>query len=315
MESRVCCSLKTVSSMYPAKNVCLPYPLANTHQVMRRLLHREPLISSLSPKGSFAMEFLGNFQTKLVSGMSDIGRATMLTFSTFRAIFKRPFEVNTLFKQFYHIGVKAIPVVLITGTVVGFVAAVQAFYQLKAMSAEGMIGGFVAISVVKELAPMLSAFVMAARVGTGFAAELGTMKVTEQIDALRSMAVSPVKYLVVPRVIACALMLPILVVFADVAGIMGGLVMSMHLGLSGSFFIRQAGEMLLVADVLGGIIKGFTFGIIMAVVGCYRGIYVSESAGAEGVGRATSSSAVNSFIGIIIADFLLNYGIYSALGV
>lgn len=261
------------------------------------------------------MELLGNFQTKLILGVSDIGRMVMLTFSTLRAIFKRPFEMNTLFKQFYHIGVKAIPVVLITGTVVGFVAAVQAFYQLKAMSAEGMIGGFVAISVVKELAPMLSAFVMAARVGTGFAAELGTMKVTEQIDALRSMAVSPVKYLVVPRVIACALMLPILVVFADVAGIMGGLVMSMHLGLTGSFFIRQAGEMLLAADVLGGIIKGFIFGIIMAVVGCYKGISVSESAGAEGVGQATSSSAVNSFIGIILADLLLNYGIYTALGI
>ena len=196
--------------MYPAKNVCLPYPLANTHQVMQRLLHRELLISSLSPKDSFVMEFFGNFQTKLTSGVNDIGRATMLTFSTLRAIFKRPFEVNTLFKQFYHIGVKAIPVVLITGTVVGFVAAVQAFYQLKAMSAEGMIGGFVAISVVKELAPMLSAFVMAARVGTGFAAELGTMKVTEQIDALRAMAASPVKYLVVPRFLACVIMLPIL---------------------------------------------------------------------------------------------------------
>ena len=204
---------------------------------------------------------------------------------------------------------------LITGTVVGLVSAVQAFYQLKAMSAEGMMGGFVAISVVKELAPMLAAFVMAARVGTGFAAELGTMKVTEQIDALRAMAINPVKYLVVPRVLSCALMLPILIVFADVAGIMGGLAMSVHLGLTGSFFIRQAGEMLLAMDVLGGLIKGFTFGIIMAVVGCYRGMSVSESAGAEGVGVATSSSAVNSFIAIIIADFILNYGIYAVVGV
>ena len=106
-----------------------------------------------------------------------------------------------------------------------------------------------------------------------------------------------------------------MIVFADVAGIMGGLAMSVHLGLTGSFFIRQAGEMLLAMDVLGGLIKGFTFGIIMAVVGCYRGMSVSESAGAEGVGVATSSSAVNSFIAIIIADFILNYGIYAVVGV
>jgi len=261
------------------------------------------------------MEFMENFQVKLVSGVSDIGRASILTLSTFRAIFKRPYEVTPLFKQLYYVGVKALPVVIITGIVVGFVSAVQAFYQLKAMSAEGMIGGFVAISVVKELAPMLAAFVMAARVGTGFAAELGTMKVTEQIDALRAMAISPVKYLVVPRVLACAFMLPILIVFADVAGILGGLAMSMHLGLTGSFFIRQASEMLLAGDVLAGLIKGLTFGIIMAVIGCYRGVSVSESAGAEGVGQATSSSAVNSFIAIIIADFLLNYGIYTILGI
>lgn len=261
------------------------------------------------------MEFMESFQVKLVSGVSDIGRAAILTLSTFRAIFRRPFEWTPLFKQFYYVGVRAIPVVIITGVVVGFVSAVQAFYQLKAISAEGMIGGFVAISVVKELAPMLAAFVMAARVGTGFAAELGTMKVTEQIDALRAMAVSPVKYLVVPRVLACAFMLPILIVFADVAGILGGLAMSVHLGLTGSFFIRQASDMLLAGDVLAGLIKGFSFGIIMAVVGCYRGISVSESAGAEGVGQATSSSAVNSFIGIILADFLLNYGIYTILGI
>jgi phospholipid/cholesterol/gamma-HCH transport system permease protein len=304
-----------VSSMNSAENVCLPYPLANVRQIVRRLSHHELLISSLSPEDNFAMEFFEDFQTRLILGVSDIGRAAMLTMSTFRAIFKRPYEVSPLFKQLYYVGVKALPVVLITGTVVGLVSAVQAFYQLKAMSAEGMMGGFVAISVVKELAPMLAAFVMAARVGTGFAAELGTMKVTEQIDALRAMAISPVKYLVVPRVLACALMLPILIVFADVAGIMGGLAMSVHLGLTGSFFIRQAGEMLLAMDVLGGLIKGFTFGIIMAVVGCYRGMSVSESAGAEGVGVATSSSAVNSFIAIIIADFILNYGIYAVMGV
>ena len=259
------------------------------------------------------MGLLEGFRNKLTLGVNDIGRASMLTFSTFRVLFKRPYELTPLFKQLYNIGVKALPVVLITGTVVGLVSAIQAFYQLKALSAQGMIGGFVSVSVIKELAPMLTAFVTAARVGTGFAAELGTMKVTEQIDALRAMATSPVKYLVVPRFLACAIMLPLLIVFADVAGILGGLFMSVYLGMTGSFFIRQAEKFLFAGDVLAGLIKGMTFGIIIALVGCYRGL--SASGGAEGVGRVTASAAVNSFILIIIADFLLNYGIYAVLGV
>jgi len=259
------------------------------------------------------MELLESFRNKLSLGVNDIGRASTLAFSTSRELFKRPYELAPLFKQLYNIGVKALPVVLITGTVVGLVSAIQAFYQLKAMSAQGMIGGFVSVSVIKELAPMLTAFVTAARVGTGFAAELGTMKVTEQIDALRAMATSPVKYLVVPRFLACAIMLPILIVFADVAGILGGLVMSVYLGMTGSFFIQQAEKFLFVGDVLAGLVKGMTFGFIIALVGCHRGL--SASGGAEGVGLATASSAVNSFILIIIADFLLNYGIYAVLGV
>lgn len=252
-------------------------------------------------------------RNKLTSGVNDIGRASMLAFSAFRMLFKRPYEFAPLFKQFYHVGVKALPVVLITGAVAGLVSAVQAFYQLKAMSAQGMIGGFVSASVIKELAPMLTAFVMAARVGTGISAELGTMKVTEQIDALRAMATSPVKYLVVPRLLACAIMLPILIVFADVAGIMGGLLMSVYLGMTGSFFIQQATKFLFPGDIIAGLIKGMTFGIIIAMVGCHRGL--SASGGAEGVGRATASSAVNSFILIIVADFFLNYGIYAVLGI
>lgn len=266
----------------------------------------------LLKEADLAMEFLEGVWNKLTSGVSGVGRASMLTSSTFRALFKRPYELSPLFSQLYHVGVKAIPVVLITGTVAGLVSAVQAFYQLKAMSAQGMMGGFVSVSVIKELAPMLTAFVMAARVGTGFAAELGTMRVTEQIDALRAMATNPVKYLVVPRLLACAIMLPALIVFADIAGVLGGLFMSIYLGMTGSFFIQQAEKFVFPSDIFAGLVKGMTFGIIIALVGCYRGLYASG--GAEGVGRATASSAVNSFILIIVADFFLNYGIYAVLG-
>ena len=258
------------------------------------------------------MELLADFRSRLASEVCDVGRASMLTSATFRMVFKRPYELAPLFKQLYHVGVKALPVVLITGAVVGLVSAVQAFYSLKELSAQGMIGGFVTLSVIKELAPMLTAFVTAARIGTSFAAELGTMKVTEQIDALRAMATSPIKYLVVPRFLACAIMLPILIIFADVAGIIGGLLMSMYLGIPGVFFMAQAEKFLLPGDVFAGLIKGMAFGTIIALVGCHRGL--SALGGAEGVGRSTASSAVNSFILIILADFFLNYAIYAVLG-
>lgn len=256
---------------------------------------------------------LGSLRSNFVAGVIDAGNIFKLSLKVFIAIFKRPFELSLIFKQFYYIGVKALFVVLITGTVIGFVSAIQAFYQLKAMSAQGMIGGFVALMVVKELAPMLTGFVMAARVGTGFAAELGTMKVTEQIDALRAMATDPIKYLVVPRMLGCAIMLPVLVVFANVAGILGGYMMSVYLGMTGHFFLEEVSKFLFPGDVLAGLIKGMTFGIIIALVGCYRGLYALG--GAEGVGLATSASAVNSFILIIVADFFLNYGIYAVLGI
>lgn len=259
------------------------------------------------------MGYLEGFRNKLTLSVNDVGRASMLTFSTFRVIFKPPYELALIFKQLYYVGVKALSVVIMTGAVVGLVSAIQAFYQLKAMSAQGMIGGFVSATVIKELAPMLTAFVTAARVGTGISAELGTMKVTEQIDALRAMATSPVKYLVVPRLLACAIMMPILVVFADVAGIIGGYLMSVYLGMTGSFYLQEAMRFLLPGDIIAGLIKGMTFGIIIAMVGCYKGL--SAAGGAEGVGRATASSAVNSFLLIIIADFFLNYGIYAVLGV
>ena len=259
------------------------------------------------------MKLLSRLHSKLASGVSHIGSASMLTFSTFRMIFMRPYELASLFKQLYYVGVKALLVVVVTGIVVGLVSAVQAFYQLKALSAQGMIGSFVTLTIVKELGPMLTAFVTAARVGTGIAAELGTMKVTEQIDALRAMATSPVKYLVVPRFLACVIMLPALIIFADVAGIIGGMIMSVYMGMPRVFFLVQAEKFLFPGDILAGLIKGVVFGAIIAIVGCYSGL--SASGGAEGVGRSTASSAVNSFLLIIVADFFLNYGIYAVLGV
>jgi len=254
-----------------------------------------------------------NFINRLSEGIGGVGKMSMLVFSTFRELFIFPQETAEIGKQLYETGVRSLIVVIITGTISGFVGAVQAFYQLKPISAQGMMGGFVAVLVLKELAPMLTAFVMAARVGTGFAAELGTMKVTEQIDALRAMATSPIKYLVVPRLVACAVMVPILIIFADVAGILGGLFISLSFGINSGVFYQQFQKYFYVGDIIGGVIKGVVFGSIIAMVGCYRGLYTTG--GAEGVGRATAISAVHSFVLIIVADFFLNYLINAILDV
>jgi phospholipid/cholesterol/gamma-HCH transport system permease protein len=256
------------------------------------------------------LKIFGNRGTDILGG---VGRASMLLFATFIEIIKPPLELSEIGKQMYETGVRSLFVVLITGMISGFVGAVQAFYQLKAISAQGMMGNFVAVLVLKELSPMLTGFVMAARVGTGFAAELGTMKVTEQIDALRAMATSPIKYLVVPRLIACAIMLPILITFANVTGILGGLFISLSFGVTSGVFFQQFQKAFFVGDIIGGLIKGVVFGTIIAMVGCYRGL--NTTGGAEGVGRATSISAVNSFVLIIASDFILNYFINAFLDV
>jgi len=256
------------------------------------------------------LKILGNRVTDILGG---VGRSSMLLFATFIELFKPPLELSEIGKQMYEAGVKSLFVVLITGMISGFVGAVQAFYQLKAISAQGMMGNFVAVLVLKELSPLLTGFVMAARVGTGFAAELGTMKVTEQIDALRAMATSPIKYLVVPRLVACAIMVPILITFANVTGILGGLFISLSFGVTSGVFFQQFQKAFFVGDIIGGLIKGVAFGTIIAMVGCYKGL--NTTGGAEGVGRATSISAVNSFVLIIASDFILNYLINAFLDV
>jgi phospholipid/cholesterol/gamma-HCH transport system permease protein len=245
--------------------------------------------------------------------LGGVGRASILLFATFRELFKPPYEISEIGKQLHETGVKSLIVVLITGLVAGFVGAVQGFYQLKAISAQGMMGNFVAVLVLKELSPLLTGFVMAARVGTGFAAEIGTMKVTEQVDALSAMATSPVNYLVIPRLIACLIMLPLLIIYADVTGIIGGYFISLSFGVTSGIFFQQFQKYFFVGDIIGGIIKGVAFGIIIAMVGCYRGL--NTTGGAEGVGKATSISAVHSFVLIIVADFILNYFINAILDV
>jgi phospholipid/cholesterol/gamma-HCH transport system permease protein len=184
------------------------------------------------------------------------------------------------------------------------VLAFQTAYQLSKMSAQIYIANLVSLSILRELGPVLTALVIAGRIGAAIAAQIGTMKVTEQIDALQSLAASPIKYLVTPRLIALCCMLPLLTVYADLVGIIGGYIVSVYeLNISSQMYIRLTFSALVLKDFFTGLLKAFLFGIIIAVISCYEGLHATG--GAEGVGKATTDAVVRSFILIVAVDCLV----------
>ena len=202
------------------------------------------------------------------------------------------------------IGVRSVPVVMITGAFVGMTLAVQAFDQLAGMGLEEHLGVLINISVVKELGPVLAAVMLAGRVGGALTAELGTMNVTEQIDAIRSMGTDPIRYLVVPRLLACLLLTPVLIIYADLMGVVGGALVSfLQLGINSSAYWDFSAAGVELWDVAIGVIKGFFFGGAFAVISCYKGFNCKE--GAHGVGQACTDAFVASFISILALDFAL----------
>jgi phospholipid/cholesterol/gamma-HCH transport system permease protein len=206
--------------------------------------------------------------------------------------------------QMLLIGVRSVPVIMITGAFVGMTLAIQAYDQLAGMGLEEHLGVLINISVVKELGPVLAAVMLAGRVGGALTAELGTMKVTEQIDAIDSMGTDPVKHLVSPRVLACILLTPALIIYADLLGAIGGWFVSvvlLHINDRAYWSFSASGVELW--DVACGVIKGFFFGCAIAVISCYKGFNCKE--GARGVGQACTEAFVMSFITILVLDFAL----------
>jgi len=222
-----------------------------------------------------------------------------------------PLKGKRIIQQMAVIGWESLPIVSLIALFIGIVLALQSAYQLQKLSADIYIPSLVSLSVTREIGPVITALVVAGRVGAAIAAELGTMKVTEQIDALETLAANPVKYLVVPRFVATTLMLPILTIYADYIGILGGYLFGVYkLGIGSSLYWRMTYEPLFLKDVFTGLIKSFIFGMIIAIIGCYEGFRVRG--GAEGVGRATTLSVVTSFILIIAADCLFTTLFYFA---
>ncbi|KAB2964693.1 MAG: ABC transporter permease [Thermoanaerobaculia bacterium] len=220
-----------------------------------------------------------------------------------------PYDLRQLVRQMVRVGVDSLPVVLLTALFTGMVMALQTFSTLKRVNAEGFVGTLVALSMVRELAPVISSLLIAGRCGSAMGAELGTMRVTEQIDALEVLATDPVHYLMVPRVWATVFMLPLLIVVADAVGIAGGYVISvLYFGANPVTYMENTFRFMDVEDVTSGLIKAAVFGLIVSVVGCQKGYFTRG--GAEGVGQATTRAVVLASIAILISDFFLTKILY-----
>jgi phospholipid/cholesterol/gamma-HCH transport system permease protein len=236
--------------------------------------------------------------------VSDVGDVAIFSALTFAWMFRRRHSWSVLVPNFYAIGVSSVPVVAITGTFIGMVLAVQAHSQFAMMGLATRLGSVINISLVKELGPVLAATMLAGRVGSAMAAELGTMRVTEQIDALSALGTNPIYYLVVPRFLACVLLIPLLTLMGDFMGVIGGAVVSTQILNIDSFaYWMHTRDFVDSLDIFAGVFKSYFFGAAIALVSCHRGF--NSKAGAEGVGLAATEAFVLSFIAILVLDFVL----------
>ena len=248
--------------------------------------------------------YFSNLGRKETSLFRTIGEVILLFVSTLSWLFKSRPRWNHIVTQMLYIGYESIPIVLLTAVFIGMIMVLQTGYQLTKFGATLYAGGIAAIALAREIAPVFTAFSIAARVGASIAAEIGTMRVTEQIDALETLATDPVQYLVVPRFVAAVLVVPLLTILALFIGIMGGMVVgATNLGISTQLYLNNTRDFLVLRDIYSGLIKTVIFAGIVAIMGCYEGF--KTSGGAEGVGRATRNAVVASIILIIISDYFL----------
>ncbi|WP_461210311.1 MlaE family ABC transporter permease [Desulfocurvus sp. DL9XJH121] len=247
------------------------------------------------------LEWLGRWT---LDAVSEMGRMMLLMAEACAWLARPPWRVRLFFKQMEFVGVRSLFVVCLTSLFTGMVLALQTYYAFRMFSAESLVGATVALSMTRELGPVITALMVTGRAGSAIAAEIGTMRVTEQVDALTVMAVSPVQYLVTPRVLAGVFMLPLLTVVADFIGVVGGYLVGVKtLGINSGLFMNKIYELVKTDDILEGMYKAAVFGGILALVGCYKGFYTSG--GAEGVGRATTESVVLSSVLILASDYVL----------
>lgn len=260
-------------------------------------LHAENIMAPVA-------NFLGVIGRVFLAFLRHTGRLVLFTGRAIFHCFQPPFYWRTLLRQMVEIGYYSLPVVGLTAIFSGMVLALQSHTGFARFSAEGAVATIVVISMTRELGPVLAGLMVAGRIGAAMAAEIGTMRVTEQIDALTTLSTNPFKYLIAPRLLAGLLMLPCLVLVADVVGVFGGyLIGTYKLGFNPANYISRTWEFLEPMDVISGLVKASVFGFLIALMGCYNG-YQSRG-GAQGVGQATRNAVVTASILILVSNYLI----------
>jgi phospholipid/cholesterol/gamma-HCH transport system permease protein len=250
--------------------------------------------------------YIGRFT---LESLQNLGDFAIFCFNIIYWLIRRPIYVGQYFKQMEFIGVKSLSVVLLTGIFTGMVSALQTHYGFRLFGAESLVGSTTTLGLFRELGPVLSALMVTARAGSAMTAEIGTMRVTEQVDALTVMGVNPFQYLVIPRIVAAIVMMPMLALVFNAIGVFGSyLVGVVLLNIDKGVFMARIADYVYLSDLMTGLTKATFFGLILATVGCYKGY--TTSGGAEGVGKSTTGSVVISSVSILIADYFLTAIMY-----
>ncbi len=243
-----------------------------------------------------------------INFIQDLGRIALFFTKGFVLIFSLPLQINKVLQQVYFIGMKSIFVICLTGAFTGMVLGLQGYYLLVKYGSTGVLGSAVALSLIREMGPVLTAIMVIARGGSAMAAEIGIMRISEQIDALETMDIDPIRFLVSPRIAAALISFPLLTALFDVVGILGGyLTGSVLLGLNPGLYFARVESSVAMVDVTGGFIKSLVFAVIVVSICCYHGYYTHtrDEFGAKGVSQSTTSAVVLSCVLVLIADYAL----------
>ncbi|HXQ42467.1 MAG TPA: ABC transporter permease [Candidatus Udaeobacter sp.] len=242
--------------------------------------------------------------------LEQIGRIALFAIEAIGLAFRPPFRLRLIGRQLIDVGYYSLPVVGLTAIFTGMVLVLQSYTGFTRFNAEAAIPNVVVISLTRELGPVLAGLMVAGRIGAAMAAEIGTMRVTEQIDALSTLSTNPIKYLVVPRLVAGLIALPLLVAVADIIGVFGGYVIAIYkLGFNSSAYIKNTVDFVTSLDVVSGLVKAAVFGFIVALMGCYNGYH--SRGGAQGVGAATTNAVVSASILILVFNYMLTEAFFS----
>jgi len=254
--------------------------------------------------------FLQPIGGAILAALERVGRITLFTAEALAGAVRPPFFFRLIARQLVDVGYYSLPVVGLTAIFTGMVLVLQSYTGFTRFNAESAIPNVVVISLTRELGPVLAGLMVAGRVGAAMAAEIGTMRVTEQIDALSTLSTNPLKYLVVPRLIAGLISLPVLVAIADIIGVFGGYVIAIYkLGFNSTTYIKNTVDFVTTLDVVSGLVKAAVFGFIVALMGCYNGYH--SRGGAQGVGAATTNAVVSASILILVFNYALTEAFFS----